>query len=195
MKIDVSSSKDVCNTYFSERSKIMNPTTSNHVEVLRGHLEAILTLENEKKVLKDDRKAEVAAMKSSRLPTAQLLTIYKASLVPMSDREEEHEKLRQAAALLGEKAYVAEAPPLEKLEYDDNQKKACQIGMKRVKNLDEEIKEISVEIKGKYTMLKAEGFDVSVCKKIVSLKLSDGEKGDDEETAALLATYMNNLGW
>jgi uncharacterized protein (UPF0335 family) len=64
--------------------------------------------------------------------------------------------------------------------------------IERIERLEEEKKGIADDIKEVYGEAKANGFDVKILRKIVSIRKQD--QRDRAEQDALLETYLNALG-
>jgi len=64
--------------------------------------------------------------------------------------------------------------------------------IERIERLEEERKALSDDIKDVYGEAKANGFDVKVMRKIVSLRKQDRDKRMEEET--ILDLYLSALG-
>ena len=64
--------------------------------------------------------------------------------------------------------------------------------VERIERLEEEKKAIAADIKEIYASAKADGFDVKVLRKVVSLRKRDAAERQEEE--ALLDLYLAALG-
>lgn len=64
--------------------------------------------------------------------------------------------------------------------------------IERVERLEEEKKQISEDIKDVYSEAKANGFDVKILRKIISLRRQDADERREQEE--LLETYLRALG-
>lgn len=64
--------------------------------------------------------------------------------------------------------------------------------VERIERLEEEKKAIADDIKDVYAEAKANGFDVKVLRKVVSLRKQD--KAEREEMEAILELYLDALG-
>ncbi|MBL8573517.1 MAG: DUF2312 domain-containing protein [Hyphomicrobiaceae bacterium] len=64
--------------------------------------------------------------------------------------------------------------------------------VERIERLEEEKKAIADDIKDVYGEAKANGFDVKVLRKVVSLRKQD--KAEREEMEAILELYLDALG-
>lgn len=64
--------------------------------------------------------------------------------------------------------------------------------IERVERLEEEKKQIADDIKDVYAEAKANGFDIKILRKIVSLRRQDANERREQEE--LLDTYLRALG-
>ncbi len=64
--------------------------------------------------------------------------------------------------------------------------------IERIENLEEEKRQIGADIKDVYGEAKANGFDVKILRKIISLRRKEAAERQEEE--ALLETYLHALG-
>lgn len=195
MELLVSSPRTTCNRFFHRRSKKVNPTTNNTIEALRGLIESIISVEKEKQGAKEDRKAEMAALKASKLPAKEMLLIYKEAQVEASDRDDAISKLRMAGELLGLPVYREQCAPMEGAQIDDQQRTLAKTGMERIAALDGEIKLLAQDIKDKYSQAKGMGFDAGVIRRLVDEKLNPEKYEARDELAGLVDNYKRNLGW
>lgn len=64
--------------------------------------------------------------------------------------------------------------------------------VQRIEKLEEEKKELLVDIKEVYSEAKSSGFDVKILKKIIRLRRKDAAERSEE--ASLMDTYLHALG-
>lgn len=66
------------------------------------------------------------------------------------------------------------------------------IAVEKIERLEEAKKEVAEEIKEEYAMLKGQGFDTKIVRKIVRMRKKDAAERQEEE--ALTELYLHALG-
>ncbi|KGM36120.1 hypothetical protein P409_00285 [Inquilinus limosus MP06] len=154
----------------------------NAALVIKSYVDRRVELAQRKIPLKAERKDEVKNMKDAGLPAVELIALSKRDDDKLAEKAE---RLTLAGSLLGIPVYAGEVSS----DRDTSQDHILEASLKRVLDIDEELKEISEDEKALNKAAKGEGFSVYLIDRCVQFRLDPDSIQGYRDDSALFEKY------
>jgi len=168
---------------------IENTIGDNVAAVLRGYIDDIHAMKVREQNLKEERKGLVKDLKDEGLSASVLLSLHRQKEQDEDKAAAKVDMLKKCAALLGVSAITEPMDDDEAVELreklGDEVQEYVQDHVTSIASIDEDLKEVSDEIKGKLKTAKNTGFNPKVIMTVVEFKL-DPKKAETHRSVSLV---------
>jgi uncharacterized protein (UPF0335 family) len=163
----------------------------NKAPILKEIVEAIVDLENKILDKREERKGVIDQMKKNKLPAAELIRVAKQDADKAATNAK---KLRDAAGILGSEVYAEAVKPDVPDDVDQTLVDVAKQLVGQVESIDDDLKSLAKDVKGKYKEAKEAELSIPVIKQIVTMKLEQQDYAAFGEYSLTMQAYWQAIG-